>query len=105
MARVLLSIAYATIRTMRGLVVLRARGAAAKDVELLVLRHEVACPVPEPVVAAPRLRPVVHAARWYSLMSPPSTGRLWMAAARSTTRTGWSLGACCCRPWCGRCSL
>lgn len=42
MARVLLSIAYATVRTMLGLVILRARGSPAKDVELLVLRHEVA---------------------------------------------------------------
>src|SRR5664279_2058634 len=42
MARVLLSIAYATVRTMLVLVILRARGSPAKDVELLVLRHEVA---------------------------------------------------------------
>ena len=42
MSGVLLSIAYATVRTMLGLVILRARSEAAKDVEQLVLRHEVA---------------------------------------------------------------
>ena len=42
MARVVLSIFYAMLRAVLGLVVLRARSDAAKDVELLVLRHEVA---------------------------------------------------------------
>ena len=37
-----MSIAYATVRPMLGLVILRARSEAAKDVEQLVLRHEVA---------------------------------------------------------------
>src|SRR5664279_2058636 len=55
MARVLLSIAYATVRTMLGLVILRARGSPAKDVELLVLRHEVA--VLRRQVNRPRLEP------------------------------------------------
>lgn len=36
-----------------------------------------------------------HAARRYSLIKPPSTCRLWMAAVRSTTRPGVSSGACC----------
>jgi putative transposase len=39
---VLVSILYAVVRAVLGLVVLRSRGGAAKDVELLVLRHEVA---------------------------------------------------------------
>jgi putative transposase len=52
---VLLSIAYATVRTMLGLVILRARDDAAKDVELLVLRHEVA--VLRRQVNRPRLEP------------------------------------------------
>jgi putative transposase len=55
MGRVLLSIAYATVRTMLGLVILRARDDAAKDVELLVLRHEVA--VLRRQVNRPRLEP------------------------------------------------
>jgi hypothetical protein len=39
MVRVMLSIMYAAVRAVLGLVVLRARGGAAKDVELLMLRH------------------------------------------------------------------
>jgi putative transposase len=42
MGRVLLSIFYAVLRAVFGLVVVRGRTSAAKDVELLVLRHEVA---------------------------------------------------------------
>jgi putative transposase len=42
MGRVLLSIFYVMLRAVFGLVVLRGRASAAKDVELLVLRHEVA---------------------------------------------------------------
>jgi len=52
---VLLSIAYATVRTMLGLVVFRSRSNAAKDLELLVLRHEVA--VLRRQVNRPRLEP------------------------------------------------
>src|SRR5664279_1650415 len=42
MVGVLMSILYAIVRAVLGLVVLRTRDAAAKDIELLVLRHEVA---------------------------------------------------------------
>jgi hypothetical protein len=42
MMREMLSIAYAGVRAVLGVVVLRARGGAAKDVELLMVRHEVA---------------------------------------------------------------
>jgi hypothetical protein len=38
---VLLSMVYAMARAMFGLLVLRGRGEPAKDIELLVLRHEV----------------------------------------------------------------
>ena len=55
MVRVLLSLAYATVRMMVGLVVFRVRGDAAKDLELLVLRHEVA--VLRRQVDRPRLEP------------------------------------------------
>jgi putative transposase len=51
----LLSILYAMVRALLGLVVLRTRGGAAKDVELLVLRHEVA--VLRRQVGRPRLAP------------------------------------------------
>ena len=50
-----MSILYAKLRTVLGLLVLRGRGRAAKDVELLVLRHEVA--VLRRQVARPRLVP------------------------------------------------
>ena len=39
---VIFSVVYAVLRAVLGLVVLRGRGEAVKDVELLVLRHEVA---------------------------------------------------------------
>jgi hypothetical protein len=55
MVWVLLSILYAMARAVLGLVVLRGRGGAAKDVELLVLRHEVA--VLRRQVLPPRLAP------------------------------------------------
>ena len=51
----LLSLSYATFRAMLGLVVLRVREDAAKDLELLVLRHEVA--VLRRQVNRPRLEP------------------------------------------------
>jgi addiction module HigA family antidote len=50
-------------------------------------------------------RGMIHAARWYSLITPPSTLRLCTRALSGTmTGSSWS-GARWFRDWCGRCPV
>jgi hypothetical protein len=80
-ATVSLRLLYLIFQQMLGLVLLLGRTSSAKDVELLVLRHEVAVlrrTNPRPVgfqnaAMVPSQR--FKAAVWYSQMSPPRIGR------------------------------
>jgi putative transposase len=83
---VLLSIVYMPAQRLFGLIALRGRGEAAKDVELLVLRHEIA--VLRRQIKRPRLEPkdrLVLAAlsrllprgRWHARIVTPATLLRW----------------------------
>jgi putative transposase len=83
---VLLSTVYMLAQRLFGLIALRGRGEAAKDVELLVLRHEVA--VLGRRITRPRLEPkgrVLLAAlsrllprdRWHARIETPATLLRW----------------------------
>jgi DNA methylase len=54
---------------------------------------------------SPGDRALGHAARRYSLTTPPSTRLRWIGASRSITVPGSWIGGRCLRLWCGRCSL
>ena len=49
-----------------------------------------------------RVHEVVHAARWYSLITPPSTLRRRAGMSGGTTAGSSWPGGRCCRDWCGR---
>ena len=95
--RVLLSILYAVVGTVLGLLGLRGRGRVVKDVELLVLRHEVA--VLGRQVARPRLAPKDRLLFWCGVASATTAcvadwdRRPGDAAAHNPKRAGRS--SCC----------
>jgi hypothetical protein len=104
---VLLSTVYMLAQRLFGLIALRGRGEAAKDVELLVLRHEVA--VLRRRITRPRLEPkgrVLLAAlsrllprdRWHARIVTPATllrwhrelvARRWTYPSLRVLRGGW----------------
>jgi len=83
---VVVSVVYLVLRRVLELIVLRARGDAAKDIELLVLRHEVM--VLRRQVTRPRLEPadrtllaalsrVLPRPRWAVFLARPATSLRW----------------------------
>jgi hypothetical protein len=83
---VVVSVVYLVLRRLLELIVLRARGDAAKDIELLVLRHEVM--VLRRQVTRPRLEPadrtllaalsqVLRRPRWEVFFVRPATLLRW----------------------------
>jgi putative transposase len=81
-----MSFLYGALLRILGLVVVRGRGDSANEVELLLLRHEVA--VLRRQVARPRFRPADRALlaalarflpreRWFALLVRPETVRRW----------------------------
>jgi hypothetical protein len=96
--RMVMSCGYWMLRRLLGLIVLRGRREAANEIELLVLRHEVAVlrhevAVLRRQVSRPRFRPADRALlaalarllpreRWASLIVCPATVRRWHRDAR-----------------------
>jgi hypothetical protein len=72
---VLLSIVYMAVRLLVDVALLRSRGAAARDVEVLVLRHEVRV-----------LRRQINRAAWR-----PGDRFVFAALSRCLPRSGWAV--------------
>ena len=103
----LLSIVYMLAQRLFGLIALRGRGEAAKDVELLVLRHEIA--VLRRQIKRPRLEPkdrlvlaalsrLLPRSRWHARIVTPATllrwhrelvARRWTYLSLRVLRGGW----------------
>jgi hypothetical protein len=101
-SRVIFTLVYLVVRSVLGLLVVLFRRDLSKDAELLVLRHENA--VLRRHVGRVRYEPAdrvgfqnsatgpdlgFYAARSYSLMRPPRTGRR-LIRCRERSATGWS---------------
>ena len=114
------SFVYLAVRALLGALVRSRRGLHVKDIELLVLRHELE--IPRRQVARPKLKPAdrallaaaalkgfkmaVHAAaRWYSWMSPPSRSRRSIFSTVDEAAVSAGSGVSSASPRCGRARL
>jgi len=90
-----LSLLYMMLRRVLEMLAVMARGDISKNVEILVLRHEIAVLVGAntcPMACDLRLHRSGQATRWYWLITPPRTRLRRTGASIATTTSGSWLG-------------